>query len=383
MDSSNKIITRLAFCALMLLLRAYLTPRTATAQTIERSFDVSSGERLDLNLETGGTISIKGWNRNEVGVTVERRGRDADMVDVNFQERSWGLSVRTDYNGRRRNHNASIHMEINVPSRFDIDIETTGGDLNISGIEGEIEGRTMGGDLLLSELKGTVDLTTMGGTIELTDSEVDGKVHTMGGEVLIEDVIGNIKGTTMGGEVTYRNVKTGGANNEEVRIQTMGGDINVEEAEAGANVNTMGGDIRIRAASDHVEATTMGGNIDVDAIDGWIEATTMGGDVDVTMVGDPDSGDRHVELTSMGGDIELVVPAGLSMEIDLELSFTRDSRENYRIISDFDIDIERTTDWEYSGRDARKYIYGTGTVGGGEHLIRIKTVNGNITLRRR
>jgi DUF4097 and DUF4098 domain-containing protein YvlB len=162
----------------------------------------------------------------------------------------------------------------------------------------------------------------------------------------------------------------------------MGGDVNVGEAPAGAEVKTMGGDITVTYAGEYVKAGTMGGDIEIEAVDGWVKATTMGGDVTVFMVGDPDKGKRDVELESKGGDIELEVPAGLSMEFDIELAFTKDHEGDYEIVSDFDMDYEETSEWQRKWGQKVKYIYGTGDVKGGKHLIKIKTVNGNIYIRK-
>jgi DUF4097 and DUF4098 domain-containing protein YvlB len=186
----------------------------------------------------------------------------------------------------------------------------------------------------------------------------------------------------MGGEVSYRNVKRQDERNDarEVKISTMGGEIEVDDAPGGADVSTMGGEIRIRSAKKYVKAKTMGGEIKIDKIDGGVKATTMGGDIEVDMVGDPDQYDRDVVLSSMGGDIYLTVPAGLSMEFDIKLTLTRRTSNDYKIISDFPIEVEKTGDWEDSG--SRRFIYGTGNVAGGKNKIRIDTVNGDIIIKK-
>lgn len=364
------------FCRALFL--ALLIPALgASAQEVTRTYTVNSGDLLRLNIETGGSITIKGWDRNEVEVNIFVSGRDGADVIVDLDEIRNGISVSTQYEGR--NGNADVDIEIRVPNIFDLDLETTGGDVLIDDVEGMIEGQTMGGDLDFSGLKGEIDFSTMGGSITLENSEVDGSVSTMGGEVRLENVIGNINGNTMGGSITYRNVRANPASshNDELEISTMGGEINVDEAINGATVHTMGGDIRVRSAAGHIKATTMGGEITIDEINGWIEATTMGGDVEVYMVGNPNEGDRHVEISSMGGDILLTVPDGLSMDIDLEIKLnSRGDSDDYRIISDFDLTQERT---EGSGN---RTITATGVVGSGKHRIEIKTVSGNITLRR-
>jgi DUF4097 and DUF4098 domain-containing protein YvlB len=163
----------------------------------------------------------------------------------------------------------------------------------------------------------------------------------------------------------------------------MGGEIEVDDAPGGADVSTMGGEIRIRSARKYIKAKTMGGEIKIDEIDGGVKATTMGGDVEVNMVGDPDKYDRDVVLSSMGGDIILTVPAGLSMDFDIKLTLTHRARDDeYRIISDFPIDIEKSGDWDSMSRSDRRYIYGTGKVAGGKNKIRIDTINGDIIIKK-
>ncbi|UCF05817.1 MAG: DUF4097 family beta strand repeat protein [bacterium] len=404
-------------------------------RVLERDFKVKAGKRLTLDLDTGGSLVITGWDKDMIFVHVEIGGKHRDEVEIDFDEGSSGLEIHSYYDRRKRNRSSNVDFEINVPDRFDISIDSKGGSIEIRSVEGQFKGKTMGGGIELEGLRGKVRLKTYGGSITVEDSELDGKVETMGGSVRIEDVVGDLKGSTMGGKVTYRNVRSSHSDDEgeeisittpggdieadykgrkvhaktmggdidissdedvhattmggdidvgkgkEVNVTTFGGDINVEEAPAGAKVKTMGGDIKIGSAGEYVRATTMGGDIEIDAVDGWIKAKTMGGDVTVTMVGDPDRGKRDVEITSMSGDIILEVPSGLSMEFDIELAYTKKSRRNYKIKSDFEMNIEETDDWEWKLGSPRKYIYGTGKVRGGKHMIKIRTINGNIYIR--
>jgi hypothetical protein len=108
----------------------------------------------------------------------------------------------------------------------------------------------------------------------------------------------------------------------------------------------------------------------------------MGGDVDVRMVGDPNQGARDVEITSMGGDIFLTVPAGLSMDIHIEVSRTRNSAKTPQIITDFPLQQRESDTWSTDEGTPRKITYGTGQVGGGRHRVRIKTINGDVHLKK-
>jgi len=369
--------------AISIITLAMFLTATVFAGTFEKEFKISSGKKLSINIQTGGSIEVTGWNKNSVKVLVEYRGSKFDEEGVDFYQSSSGLDIDVSYGGHS---GRGLDFFINVPEKFDIDVQTMGGNIKIVKVEGRFSGQTMGGDLSLSEVKGKVEMTTMGGDIALTQSDLDGNLSTMGGGVLFEDVVGDVNGSSMGGNVIYRNVKMRNgewrAREKEVSISTMGGEINVDDAPMGAAVKTMGGNIEINRAKLYVRATTMGGNIDIGEIDGWIKASTMGGDVSAVMVGDPDKGERNVEISSMGGDIELTLPAGISADFDIRLTYTKNSSQSYKISSDFDLKVEESKEWEYSKGSPRKVIRGGGSVKGGKNRIKIETINGNITIRK-
>ncbi len=353
-------------------------------ETIQKEFKVEKGKKLDVNLKTGGEMIITGWEKDLVTVKVHFKDTTPDQWDIQFNETSTGIKIESVYKSKWKSRHSSPNFEIQVPVQFDLELKTMGGEIKIERVEGEISGKTMGGDLKLQHLKGNIDLKTMGGEIILRDSDLDGKLKTMGGRVLFENVTGDVTGSSMGGNVIYKNVKTreGQSTGKMVKISTMGGAINVSHAPEGADVHTMGGSIHIKSAAKFIKAKTMGGDITIDAIDGQVKAHTMGGDIDVTMTGNPQEGIRDVKLSSYGGEITLTVPAELSMDVDIELAYTKDARKKYRIISDFNLKLEETDTWDRSSGSPRKYIYGKAKIAGGKHSIKIKTINGDIYLKK-
>lgn len=380
------VSTIAVFCVLLLLAGA------AHAKSGSREFSTGSGGTLVLDLEAGGSVEILGTGGSSVVVEYEMSCTPA--CDIQFDESGNELRITTEFVERGSRQSSEIDLRIQVPSYFDVKIDSMGGGLSIDGVSGEFRGKTMGGELELHEVRGEAKLTTMGGKITLTDSELDGSLKTMGGEVLFENVIGDVKGSSMGGNVRYKNVqrrdgvlgsppRTGGHGHghnvgpDTVQISTMGGAIEVDDAPEGADVHTMGGNIEIRDAQRFIRAKTMGGDIFIRSVDGWVEATTMGGDVDVTVIGT--GGD--VTLVSMSGDVELEVPSGFGMDLDLEIAFTRNSRKTYRIDAPGGLQSTVTDDWDYGNGSPRKYIRMSGTVNGGGNVVKIRTVNGNITVR--
>ena len=348
-----------------------------SAAALEREIPVRSGGVIEFDLNTGGDITIVGWSSESVQVSADISGRSADNVDLAIEELAGGILIKSRFIEKRGSQSASVDLEVRVPSIFDVKISSMGGGVSIDGVEGTFSGKTMGGKLKLTNLKGELQLTTMGGSITLTNSDVDGKVKTMGGKALVEDVFGDVKVTSMGGEVTHRRVTRthGDSIGDQVKIDTMGGDINVSDAPAGADVHTMGGDITIDSARDFVKAKTMGGDIRIKEADGWVKATTMAGDVNVMVLGGHD-----VELNSMHGEVTLIMPEGADLDIDIELDYTKNSSRKYQIFSDFPIDQQESAEWDYDHGSPRKTIRGT-AAGGGNRVV-IHTINGNVYLKK-
>jgi DUF4097 and DUF4098 domain-containing protein YvlB len=359
-------------------------------RVVTREFPASPGETLTLDLDAGGSVDIEVWDKPSISVTYEASGDGGDRIVIKFIDKPDGLKIKSSFESPLGRRDAYLEFDIKLPEEFDIEFASNGGGLKLDGLTGSFSGKTNGGSLTLHDVRGRAELTTMGGEIRLSDSELDGYLKTYGGDVRFEDVVGDVKGSSMGGNVKYKNVvrtngevgfptKMGGVvvDSESVQISTMGGEIEIDEAPEGASLKTMGGDIRVTDAGRFVHATTMGGDILLKAVDGRVNATTMGGDVDVTVVGS--GGD--VEITSMSGDIMLVLPAGFSAEFDIELAYTKGSKQDYEIRSDVALKQSGSSEWDRSKGSPRKYIRAVGTVGGGEHKVKIRTVNGDIDIK--
>jgi len=350
-------------------------------QDLRKEFSVSKGQTLDVDLKTGGSVEIRGWDKDLADIQIRFIDCDPDDFEFEFTPKGSGLMVRSE--SKRHIRNIDIRVSVMIPREFSLHLKTIGGGISIQDIKGKIEGHTAGGALTLKNLKGEIYLTTGGGRIILRDSQIDGRVTTGGGSVLVENVEGDIEATSGGGNVVYKNVKTPSRTypGDQVYIRNAGGALKVEEAPAGADVRTGGGNIRIHSAGEFVKATTGGGDITIDAVDGWVKATTGAGDIRVTMAGDPEVGKRHIMLSTGTGGIYVTVPKNLSMDVDIELAYTKNNTGKYKITSDFKLREGKTDTWDNTQGTPRKYIFGKASIQGGRNKVIIRTVNGNVHLR--
>jgi hypothetical protein len=105
--------------------------------------------------------------------------------------------------------------------------------------------------------------------------------------------------------------------------------------------------------------------------------------MEISVRGGFGDGPDGVSVFTGYGEVTVTVPEDASIEFDIDLGFTRKSSQDFRIRSDLDLEIEHTKEWDESRGTPRKHIYGTGSVNGGEHLVKIRNTNGNVRIRTR
>lgn len=297
-------------------------------------FPASEGDRLQVELLAGGTVAVSGWDRSSVSVKAEVGGEDPEVVVVESEEVEGGVRVHANTDGSGHAQ-YSLRIEIKTPRRYDLDFRTEGGDVEVEGLRGEVQTEIAGGD------------------VSLVESRLTGRVTTRGGDVALNGVTGGLV------------------------IATKGGDVEVLDAPEGVDVETEGGDVLIRSARGMVRSVTSGGDITVDEAAGCVKAIAAGGEVAVTLLGTT-SDSCATKLEARGGEVRATLSAGLSLNLDVELVYTRESSRDYEIDSDFPLELEHSEQWDEAYDPPRKTIRGRGMVGGGEHPVLIRTVNGDV-----
>lgn len=353
-----------------------------------KTFTVAKGGMLEVSVD-GGDIKISVWDRNEVFVKVD--GIDDEDLDRLKMKQS-GNDVRVEFRNRRGWsgwNSGHLRFEITVPSQYNADLHTSGGDIAVKGtVNGKISGRTSGGDVKLEGVKGgRVELSTSGGDMRTGDVQSDVVLKTSGGNIEMGVVGGEANVSTSGGDIVVRSVgkslkaHTSGGDIEigdvggEARVSTSGGDVRVRKVTGNATLSTSGGNIHLESASGTVKANTSGGDISLQNISGSIEAATAGGDVDAEL---RPSGKGRSKLSSAGGQITLSVPedAKATIEATIRIEGRWGSRKGeYKVRSDYKADT-------YEHDQDEREIRATYKLNGGGDLIELKTVNSDISIRK-
>ncbi|RPI28914.1 MAG: hypothetical protein EHM61_03385 [Acidobacteria bacterium] len=347
-----------------------------------KTFNVGGGGSLLVKVV--GDVALK--TSSAGSVTVEALGiAPEDLADLSITQTD--NSVRVEFrpdNGHSRN----IRFNIGLPDHFDVDITTAGGDVSVTGnLTGRIVGKTAGGDVRVGNVDGTTNLTTAGG--DITAGKVGGDVvfKTAGGDIRLDSAEGVVQVATSGGDIIVGEVgksldaKTSGGDiritniNGDANASTSGGDVRVGKVAGTATLSTAGGDIECQGATGDIKVSTAGGDVVLKAISGSLDASTAGGDIRAEF--NPD-GKGTSSLTTAGGELEITLPAGARARIEAVIEIEgrwSTGREEYQILSDFKA-LDLVMD------DQHKEIRGIFEINGGGELIKMKTVNGNIQIRK-
>jgi len=364
---------------LFLLLAICIVPLMAT--DLEKEFRVKAGQELIVDIERGGSVEVLGWDKNVAQILIEFDGYDCDPSEIKLEQKGDRIYVGIESGLFDSHNNCDYTTTVRVPYEFNLDVETKGGNVEINDIVGIISGRTMGGNLDFSGLSGTLKFSTMGGNINIKDSKVNGKVSTMGGNLEMLNISGSLSGKSMGGNITYDHKGKVDKDEQPPKYSTMGGNIIIGNAPLGANIKTMGGNISVDRAGDFVKAKTMGGNISIGKVSGGVDLKTMGGDISAIILENETALSQDISMESHGGDIDLDISEEYSMNFDLEVKITKKWAKDFKIVSDFDFEEIRKMDKQLLSHDD-EIIVGTGEVNGGDHSVKLRTVNGNITIRK-
>jgi hypothetical protein len=283
------------------------------------------------------------------------------------------------------NGSVAAEFDIKLPTRFNLDVETQGGEIDLAApLQGEARLTTAGGDVHSTDISGPVRVETAGGNISLGDLGAQAEVRTAGGNIQIGKVRGDATIETSGGEIQVGQVdgalRTETAGGDiviagaagEVMAQTAGGQIQVGPTRGNVRAQTAGGSIRLQGARGRVVAETEGGSIDLLQLEAGVRASTSDGRI----VAEFDAGAKTFaasQLETSMGDVLVYLPAGLPLTIDAAI----DAAAGHHIVTDFPLSILGDKE-DFSERTIR----GHGTLNGGGEVLRIRTVAGNIEIRK-
>ncbi len=310
MKSLIPVLTLGVLLALPLALQAKIT------RLVEKTFTVQPGGSFKATTQ-GGDIVIKTADTPEVRITAQQvirasSAQEADeiLADLTLTMEQSGNDVTAEAKyakGRRGFHfgpwpPVSVSFTVTVPRHFNLNLSTSGGDINVASLQGDVRARTSGGNLKFDRIDGDLDGHTSGGDIVLTEGTARAKLGTSGGDIQIERAGGPTQVSTSGGDITINSVA------QLISASTSGGNVKAtitEPLKQDTVLSTSGGDVRVRVvkgAGFQLDASTSGGDVNAEGLTITIE---KGGIRKSRLTGSVNGGGPLLKLRSSGGDITI------------------------------------------------------------------------------
>lgn len=355
---------------------------------------VREGGRLILRADFGSVTAQPGAS-GQMTCKVRLQAYKSSQEEARRIIQSYELSIRLLEDGEvlltgrtqrfdARQDRLAVDYEITVPLKFNLDLQTQGGELAVGNLDGELRAVTAGGDIRSGDVAGPVHAETAGGDINLGNLGQRVEARTAGGSIHVSDVKGDAFLETSGGEIRAGRIegsarlRTAGGDIllrgavGPVHAETAGGQIQIGPCDASIRAETAGGSIRVQGAQGRVEVETAGGSIDLFRLQNAVRAETAAGRILVEINANRDSFGPSRLDTSVG-DIEVFLPPDLPLNIDaaIEQAF------GHRIISDFPLHIQGEEE-SFRQRSQR----GEAALNGGGKPLRIRTIIGNIEIRK-
>lgn len=213
------------------LLFAALTALSATSYAttpIDQTRPLDPTGRVDIsNLK--GRIQVRAWDRAEVKITgTLGEGVEKLVVEGDSQH----LVVKVQYpknNGWGGKKSGSTDLQLNVPLRAELDIDSVSADVDVTGVAAsKLSIESVSGNVAVAAAPSEIDVESVSGDLRLTVNSGDVDAQTVSGNIILR-----------------------GRMNGEISTETVSGDIDVAvngESVRDLSANTVSGNADLRTA---------------------------------------------------------------------------------------------------------------------------------------
>jgi hypothetical protein len=215
----------------------------------------------DLNLTTfGGAIDIRGWDRPEVRVEIEKRGSDKallDQIEVVADQKGNQIVVEARRPSSKKyafgmleTVTRSAKLTASVPAGSNLTLATGDGNITIERVKGRLELRTRDGAINGLDISGDISARTDNGNVRM--ESIDGRcdVVTGDGAITLAGRLDLLRARTADGALTMK-IQPNSRVTETWSLQTDDGNIVMylpENFDADVDAETGSGSAKAEAA---------------------------------------------------------------------------------------------------------------------------------------
>lgn len=291
MRPSTTVVASLLLTPALAALTVLAAPAHAEYRS-EKRLPIAAGGSFSLRAESGG-VTVRGVEAaagQEAVITIHSDRDDfaekytvryetprPDRVEVVIERKSRGPSgwFGEAFGSRTR-------VEVTLPRNAAAEIESSGGGIEISGLDGAVTAESSGGGVRASDLGGSAKLSSSGGSIQAERIAGDLDASSSGGGVRIDEAGGAVTAESSGGSVSVGFAAGNGR---------------------GGRLNSSGGGVKARVDPGvglEIDAASSGGSVSCD-----LPVTVRGKVGRDSLHGKLNAGGSLLKLRSSGGGVTL------------------------------------------------------------------------------
>jgi DUF4097 and DUF4098 domain-containing protein YvlB len=209
---------------------------------------------------TAGSVTVSGWNRNEVEVTGEL-GEGSERLDFT----TTGKLTRIKVILPNKSYGVDgTDLVVKVPAGSSLYVNTVSADLHVTGVQGAQRLQSVSGDVGTQVVAEDVECKTVSGDVTVTGTGKPAllNITTVSGDARVSKVAGEVNGNTVSGNF---NLELGDTSRS--RLRSTSGDLGVStrpSADARFDIESISGDVRLDLAGPpdaEFEVTSFNGEI--------------------------------------------------------------------------------------------------------------------------
>jgi hypothetical protein len=145
-----------------------------------------------------------------------------------------------------------------------------------------------------------VKVETLGGSVDVKNITGKAYTQTAGGSITLDDIGSSATANTMGGSIAVGKISG------DAKLETAGGSISIDEVAGVISAVTSGGSISVGSGQHGITVESAGGSISVNKCGGQLRASTAGGSIDIGDVSESahlETAGGGIRLGSAGGNV--------------------------------------------------------------------------------
>ncbi len=151
---------------------------------------------------SSGDCVIETSTDNTIRVDVKYTVNPADAFKPEIYESTNSLKISEEWHGRS---SGKVYWTITLPPNTEVYFSCASGDLEISGLQNEVEVHAASGDIRAGKMEGKLEIKTASGDIRINECKGDIEISAASGDIDADGLSGDLELNTASGDVELKN----------------------------------------------------------------------------------------------------------------------------------------------------------------------------------